>query len=92
MVLKIVHAVGDVVVGDMCGQQMNIIDEVVSLERIFETSVREDLKLLDGSVLVASNQLARAQLFEIFFSHDLQQHVEPIFRPLVAVERDLALL
>jgi hypothetical protein len=42
-VFKIVHAVGDVIVGDMVGQQMNIIDEVVSLERIFETSVCEDL-------------------------------------------------
>jgi hypothetical protein len=61
MVLKIVHAVGDVIVGDMVGQQMNIVDEVVSLVRIFETSVGEDLQLLDGGVLAAREHLARAQ-------------------------------
>ena len=90
MVLKIVHAVGDVIVGDMVGQQMNIVDEVVSLVRIFETSVGEDLQLLDGGVLVASDHLTGAQLFETLLTHEHQQHVEPVLRLRVAVESDLA--
>ena len=88
MVLKIVHAVGDVIVGDMVGQQMNIVDEVVSLVRIFETSVSEDLEVLDRGVSGAQQRLGREDPVDVLLGHEGQQQVEALGRAVVAAGGD----